>query len=110
MLLIDDMRPRNSSGVLSWLMVERRIELMVSPAPVSVSMITENQKICGLREQRGGQTVNADADDDPAAAPSYRAKQGHADGGKQRADGASGIEQSESCRPDEQNVAGEDRK
>ena len=45
-LLIDDMRPRNSSGVLNWLMVERRIELMVSPAPVSVSMIKENQNSC----------------------------------------------------------------
>ena len=38
---------------------------------------------------------------DPASAPSYRAKQCHADGGEQRADGTSGIEQSESCRPDE---------
>ena len=44
MLLIDDMRPRNSSGVLSWLIVDRRIELIVSPAPVSISMRNENQK------------------------------------------------------------------
>ncbi len=31
-------------GVLSWLIVDRRIELIVSPAPVSASMRNENQK------------------------------------------------------------------
>ncbi len=105
MLLIDDIRPRNSSGVLSWLIVERNMELMVSPAPVNIEHEKGKPENLRAREKDRREPVDPDAEKNPAAAVFHRTEESHGAGGEQRADGARGVEKAEAGGADKQNVA-----
>ena len=64
---IDDIRPRSSSGVTDWLMIERQTALMLSAAPATASSAAAPQ-IEGIRPAPAiaAPQIEHRADHDPA--------------------------------------------